>query len=395
MRKKKIAIIGLGIGGLNLAYGLAKEELFDITIFTNKSAEDIQEGRIPSTQVHFEKMLKREKLYSMPEYGEVNELKKVELKLNGQKLFKGNLHNRAISIDQRIYLPTLMNGLENLNVDIVHRRVNKENLTSLGSQFDLIIDSSGKNGPIASFEPYEWIKKPYSPLRICSAGFFYGLDSDEENKLSFNILPGQGELFEMSIVTKNGLARSLLLEAVPGGKLDIIKGDRGAEDFADKMKNVLSEFFPEIYKRVHPEKFRLIDDMAYTRMAIKPELRIPYTMINQTLVIGCGDSVFLNDPITGQGANTTSYCAEELRKILVDNARESWGISLGIQYWDRIKQYVVQVSEWTNAMMGPLSSSFLDFINDATKSQEVADEFVNMFHDPQKAYNVFFGTYVH
>jgi flavin-dependent dehydrogenase len=61
-----------------------------------------------------------------------------------------------------------------------------------------------------------------------------------------------------------------------------------------------------------------IDDLAYVRIAIKPEMYIPYTMVDNTLVLGCGDSVVLNDPITGQGANTASYCAEQLYATLME-----------------------------------------------------------------------------
>jgi hypothetical protein len=287
-------------------------------------------------------------------------------------------------------LPTLIEGLAVKGITILHRRLSKTDIAELTVEFDLLIDCTGKNGPIAPFPISEEVENPPKPLRVCSAGFFHGLLPDEGNKLGFNIVPGLGELFEMSIMTRHGLVRSLLLEAVPGSELDIIKGDKGPVIFAEKMKEALEKFFPEIYKRVQAENFRLVDDMAYTRMAIKPVIRVPYTTMNNTLILGCGDSFALNDPITGQGANTASYCAEQLINLLIENSDANWDTNVGVKYWSRIKEYVISVSEWTNGMMGPLSKSFAEMLEKASSDQTVADEFVNMFHDPLKAHQVFY-----
>jgi flavin-dependent dehydrogenase len=198
----------------------------------------------------------------------------------------------------------------------------------------------------------------------------------------------------MDIITKHGLARSLLLEAVPGGALDKIRGEKGPVDFAAKMKTVLREHFPSVYERVDEKEFRLVDENAYTRVAINPEVRLPYTTFNNTLVLGCGDSVAINDPITGQGANTASFCAEQLFNTLMDNLEGSWDENVGKEYWSRIDEYVVSVSQWTNGMMGPLSESFIEAINGASSNQFLADRFVNLFHNPIAANNVFFNVTV-
>lgn len=196
----------------------------------------------------------------------------------------------------------------------------------------------------------------------------------------------------MSIATKHGMARSLLLEAVPGGILDEIKGDKGPIDFTEKMKNILKDHFPSIYERVNEKEFKLVDDHAYVRMAIKPELRIPYTMLNNTLILGCGDSVILNDPVTGQGANTTSFCAEQLYHIILDYEEFPWDLDMGEQYWLKIKEYAMKVTKWTNAMMGPPSEAFSEILGGAMNHQQLADDFVNLFHNPIAAHDAFFNV---
>ncbi|KRF13574.1 styrene monooxygenase/indole monooxygenase family protein [Paenibacillus sp. Soil787] len=391
MNGNKVAIIGSGIGGLTLAYALAKDSRFQTTMFTYKDAEEIRNGRIPSTQVHFDRLLNTEARFDIPDYGDVYEIKKLEFLVNGQKMFKGNVKNRAVSVDQRIYLSVLLDGLGNKGVDIRKSRISKEYLSDLTDEFDIIVDCTGKIGPIAPFPVCgEIMNTPHTPLRVCSAGFFHGLASDEGNKMSYNIVPGQGELFELSTTTKHGLVRTLFLEAIPGSELDRMKGDKGAEDFAIGLRDILETYFPHIFDRVNRKDFRLVDPMAYIRIAIKPEVRIPYTTVNGTLILGCGDSVVLNDPITGQGANAASYCAEMLYNVLSENIHTKWDGSLGELYWERIKEYMIKMSEWTNAMMGPLSEPFTKFLGMASQNQEIADKFVNMFTNPIEAHEVFF-----
>jgi hypothetical protein len=394
MNGNKVAIIGSGIGGLTLAYALTKDSRFQTTMFTNKEAEEIRNGRIPSTQVHFDRLLSTEARFDVPNYGEVNEIQKVELLVNGQKMFKGNLKNRAVSLDQRIYLSALLDGLGKKGVNIRKSRISKEGLSELADDFDVIVDCTGKIGPIAPFPVCGEITNiPHTPLRVCSAGFFHGLAPDETgepDKMSYNILPGQGELFELSTATRHGIVRTLFLEAVPGSEMDRMKGDKGPEDFANGMRDILETFFPHIFKRVNSKDFRLVDPMAYNRIAIKPEVRIPYSTVNGNLILGCGDSVVLNDPITGQGANTASYCAEMLYNVLSENIHEKWDVSLGELYWERIKEYTIKMSEWTNAMMGPLSESFAEMLGMASQNPKIADNFVNMFTNPIEAHEVFF-----
>lgn len=75
------------------------------------------------------------------------------------------------------------------------------------------------------------------------------------------------------------------------------------------MLEVVKTYFPAVHERTNRQEFRLCDDQGYMQIAIKPVVRKPYLLVDGKLILGCGDSVVLNDPITGQGSNTTSYCA--------------------------------------------------------------------------------------
>lgn len=393
MRKKKVVIIGAGIAGLTLAYALRQNGRFDFKMIMASDVEDIRNGRILSTQAHFEASLQTEERFGIQNYGAVNEFKSIEMVMNGQRMFRGNLKCRAVSQDQRLYLSNLIDGLSARGVEIQKKRLASSDLSALANEYDLIVDCTGKRGPIAAFPQYEGLlNTPSSPPRVITAGMFYGLELEDKHKMGFNIVPGQGELFESTTMARHGLASSLLLEAIPGSDMDCIKGIKGPDAFISELLDVLKVYFPHIYDKVNVREFRPIDPLSYIRMAIQPEVRIPYTTINGTLVIGCGDSVALNDPITGQGANAAFYCASTLYDVLSDNADGVWDTSIGEQYWAMTKEYVTKMSEWTNAMMGPPSEAFSRLMAEASQSQQTADELVHLFTNPIEAHRAFFAA---
>lgn len=393
MRRKKVVIIGAGIAGLTLAYALRQDGRFDIKVMLAEDAEDIRNGRILSTQAHFEASLLTEARFGLPDYGPVNEIKSIELLMNGQRMFVGNLRCRAVSQDQRLYLSALIDGLRERGVEIHKKRVTGSDLNTLAIECDLIVDCTGKRGPLAPFPAYEGLSyTPSSPQRIITAGMFLGLEADDDHRMSYNIIPGQGEMFETTTITRHGLTRSLLLEAIPGSDLDCIRGIKDSDAFIKELLNVLKSYFPHIYDKINIREFRLVDPLSYIRMAIQPKVRIPYTTVNGTLVVGCGDSVTLNDPITGQGANAAFYCAGALYDVLSDHADGGWDTAIGEQYWEKTKEYVTQMSEWTNAMMGPPSEPFSQLMGEAAQHQQAADDLVNLFANPLEAYRAFFGV---
>jgi flavin-dependent dehydrogenase len=134
-----------------------------------------------------------------------------------------------------------------------------------------------------------------------------------------------------------------------------------------------------------------VDEKAWLQTAFTPVIRRPYLMLDGKLIVSCGDSVFLNDPITGQGCNTASFCAEKLYEILMNYRQSSnWDERLGEDYWNQTRPYIQAVTEWTNAMMGPLPESIVQTFFRGAEDQSVADQVAAWFSDPHKAHAAFF-----
>ncbi|WP_019392755.1 styrene monooxygenase/indole monooxygenase family protein [Priestia filamentosa] len=386
--RKKICIIGSGTAGLQLAYSFKEE--FDVTVIHSNSSDKIRNGRVMSTQVHFGSTRNREKRFKMPKWEDKTLLKSIHMTVGNQKLFVGKLKEPALSVDQRFYFSQCLKDLENKGISFRLMRVNKDDIESLVDEFDLIIDCTGKSGPLFPFP----IEKEFSPFQVpqrkCIVGYFLGVKPNNPLGISVTVLPEMGEMFEIPAMTEHGPVTILFIMAVPNRELDAFKEIKHAKEFTNQMKNVTQKYFQDIHERIEQDIFALSDEKAFLQIAIKPVIRKPYATFKNKLVIGCGDSVFLNDPITGQGCNLSSYCAEQLYETLIQYRDANWDTQLGEAYWDRTKTFVREVTEWTNAMTQMLPQHIVQLLLAGVENQKIADEVAEWFEEPQKAHEAFF-----
>ncbi|URT68939.1 styrene monooxygenase/indole monooxygenase family protein [Cytobacillus firmus] len=386
--RKKICIIGSGTAGLQLAYSLKEE--FDVTVIHSNSSDKIRNGRIMSTQVHFGSTRTRENRFKMPKWEDKTLLKSIHMTIGNQKLFVGNLKEPALSVDQRFYFSHCLKDLENQGVSFRLLRVNKDQIESLADEFDLTIDCSGKSGPLFPFPIEKQLSPIQVPQRKCIVGYFLGVKPNDPPGISVTVLPEIGEMFEIPAMTEQGPVTILFIMAVPGGELDVFKEIKDVKEFTNQMKNITQMYFQDIHERIQQNIFSLSDDKAFLNVAIKPVIRKPYVIFKNKIVIGCGDSVFLNDPITGQGCNLSSFCAEQLYETLIQYKNSIWDIRIGETYWDRTKTVVKEVTEWTNAMTQALPQHVVQILLAGAENQKIADEVAEWFANPRKAYEAFF-----
>ncbi|MFC4099141.1 styrene monooxygenase/indole monooxygenase family protein [Paenibacillus xanthanilyticus] len=388
--KKRIGIIGNGVAGLQLAYALKDE--FDVTMHHYEDPADIRQGRIRSTQVHFHPAVERGQRAGMPAAEEAPPIQTIHFSMGAQKLFVGRLAGPAKSVDQRLAFAAGTSDLMEQGVRLRKDRVMPSDIGALADNYDLVIDATGKSGPLFPF-PVEQALTPFqTPQRKCSVGYFTGVSPVSPAGVSITVLPGAGEMFEIPAFTDKGPVTILFIEAVPEGPLDAFKGVKSAAEFEERMKATVQLHFPAIQGRVDAEHFALVDHHAYLQTAITPVVRRPYVMHGDKLILGCGDSAVLADPITGQGCNTASYCAEQLVATLMDHKETSWDEQVGIAYWKRTHPYVTAVTEWTNAMTGPLPEHIAQLLMQAAGDQETADRIAHWFEHPPRAYEAFFQS---
>jgi flavin-dependent dehydrogenase len=234
--KKRLCIIGSGVAGLHLAYALKDD--FDITVIERQSSDQIKNGRIMSTQVHFGSTRNREKRFNVPKWGEQALIESIHITIGNQKLFVGKLRDSALSVDQRLYYSHSIKDLVEKGVSFRLEKVEKESVEVLIDEFDLVIDCTGKNGPLFPF-PIEKDLSPFqTPQRKCIVGYFEGIEANTPLGVCVTVLPELGEMFEIPAITEHGPVTILFIMAIPNSDLDIFKGIKNAEEFTLE-KNLL------------------------------------------------------------------------------------------------------------------------------------------------------------
>lgn len=161
--------------------------------------------------------------------------------------------------------------------------------------------------------PHDPARSPYQePQRTVCAGLYTGLALPDPIGLSYNISPGVGEIFQMPMWTRYGVASALLVEAVPGGPLDVLAHlsyHDNRTGFIGTCQRLLAVHAPRIAERIDGA-LDLLGPDDLIQGALTPVVRRPWTRLpNGRLAVAIGDAWITNDPITGQGANLGSHCA--------------------------------------------------------------------------------------
>ncbi|MGU4174388.1 styrene monooxygenase/indole monooxygenase family protein, partial [Pseudomonas aeruginosa] len=155
------------------------------------------------------------------------------------------------------------------------------------------------------------------PQRALALTYVTGMKPREPfSAVSFNLLPGVGEYFVFPALTTTGPCEIMVFEGVPGGPMDCWGDVKTPEQHLERSRWILDTFVPWEAERCRD--IALTDDNGILAGRFAPTVRKPVaTLPSGRKVLGMGDVVVLNDPITGQGSNNAAKCADTyLRSIL-------------------------------------------------------------------------------
>lgn len=386
---RKILVVGAGQSGLQLAIGLLTED-YDVTLINPQGPEEIRAGRVLSTQCLFGPALRRERRHGLDLWGDqAPRITGVGVRVAGrgggaapELDWLGVLDEPAQSVDQRLKLAAWMELFVRGGGRVVRHRVALEELGTLGADHDLVIVAAGR-GELAELFPRDESRSPFrEPQRTLSLAYVTGAEPyPGGGVLERTAVPGEGELFTLPTLSLGGVCQALMVEAVPGGPLDRPLG-RGAtgDDVLAGLLDVLRVHAPWEFERF--AHARLADPMAALHGGYTPTVREPLARLaDGTLVLGMADSVVSNDPITAQGANMASLCADVYRRAIVDHGTrpfdEGFMRAAFTAYW----RHARQVTAWSKVMLsGP--HHVWELYRLAERHQPTADRFANSFSEP-------------
>ncbi|MBB2910452.1 putative intracellular protease/amidase [Streptosporangium becharense] len=382
-----ILIVGAGQAGLHLALGLLRNG-YEVTLVSNRTPDDIRDGRVMSGQAMFATALGHERALGLDLWaGDCPPIEGMQVAVagpGGEPVIRwdARLDTPARSVDQRLKMPAWMAEVERLGGKIVIHDATVDDLESYAAQYDLVLVAAGK-GQLASLFETDPERSPYRvPQRALALTYVNGLTPRPgHSAVCFNIIPGVGEYFVFPALTHTGPCEIMVFEGLPGGPMDCWSDVRTPAEHLARGRSILETFLPWEAERC--DGVELTDENGVLAGRFTPVVRRPVaTLPSGAPVLGVADVVVLNDPITGQGSNNAAKCAASYLAAILEHGERpfdaAWMERTFARYWENARH----VTAWTNALLAPPPPHVLRILDAAGRFPEVASRFVNGFDDP-------------
>lgn len=386
---RKILIVGAGQAGLQLALGLQSHG-YEITLMSNRTADEIRDGRVMSTQCMFHTALQHERDQ------EINFWESEAPRIEGLGVsvaapdssraidWVGHLRGYAQSVDQRIKMAGWMDTFAERGGQLVIHGAAVSDLDWFARTFDLVLIAAGKGELVSMFER-DPSRSPYAePQRALAVSYVHGLGPRPEHDflaVRCNLVPGVGEMFVMPCLTTSGPCDILFWEGLPGGPLDVFADIKDPREHLRTTLELMERFLPWEYARA--TKVELTDAGGTLSGRYAPTVRRPVGELpSGGLVLGVADVVVANDPITGQGSNNASKCAATYLDSILAHGDRPFDRDFMQGTFDRYWDHARHVTKWTNAMLAPPPEHVLNLMGAGGQLQPVADRFANGFDNP-------------
>lgn len=393
---RKILIVGAGQAGLQLANGLAQNG-YEVTVVTNRTPEQIRDGKVLSSQCMFDQALRHERDLGLNFWdGECPPVEGLSFSVpapdgSGAKAidFEARLDAPAQSVDQRVKMPRWLEELERRGGRVELHEASADDLARYAQEHDLVIVAAGKGDITGLFERDADRSTYDKPMRALALTYVKGMTPRPEfSAVSFNLIPGVGEYFVFPALTTTGPCEIMVFEGVPGGPMDVWGDVTTPEQHLARSLEILGTFLP--WEAERNRDVELTDDNGILAGRFPPTVRKPIADLGGgALALGLADVVVLNDPITGQGSNNASKCAAVYLQRILERGDEpfdrEWMQGTFEAYWE----YAQYVSTWTNALLGPPPEHVLDLLGAAGQNPRIAKRFAEGFDDPRDFFEWF------
>ncbi|MGQ4598608.1 styrene monooxygenase/indole monooxygenase family protein [Nocardia sp. R6R-6] len=385
---RTITIIGAGQAGLHLGIGLV-DAGYEVRIVSNRSAEEIANGRVTSSQVIMGVGRAREQALGLDFWkseapvitGTVTDITDG----NGARVmsYGARFDLPAQSIDQRVKMPRWMDEFTRRGGQLEVRDANVDDLEGYAKSSDLVIVAAGK-GEIARIFERDAVRSTFDvPQRTLAVAYLKGMQPRSSSpQVVFGIHPGVGEYLAVPALTTSGPCDIIILEALPGGPTDVFAGMTDPQQILEQIRSIVNEYMPWEGERIRDAE--LTDAGGVLTGAFASVVRKPVGVLpSGATVLGIADVVVLNDPITGQGSNNAAKAAASYLASILEHGDRPYDDKFKIDTFERAWDHVQYSARATDTFLLPPSQEMLNVLGAAAESPRVAARFVNSLDEPR------------
>ncbi|WP_336984001.1 styrene monooxygenase/indole monooxygenase family protein [Acinetobacter soli] len=387
---RNVAIVGAGQSGLQLGLSLL-ETGYTVTIVTNRTADDIRQGKVMSSQCMFHTALQTERDVGLNFWEEqCPAVEGIGFTLvnpeTGDAAFSwsARLERYAQSVDQRVKMPYWIEEFERRGGKLIIQDVGIDELEQLTAEYELVLLAAGKGEVVKQFERDAQRSTFDKPQRALALTYVKGMKPiSPYSRVTFNVIQGVGEYFCFPALTVNGPCEIMVFEGIPEGPMDCWQDAKTPEQHLQMSKDILNTYLPWEAERC--SEIELTDAGGYLSGRFAPSVRKPIlTLPSGRKVFGMADALVVNDPITGQGSNNAAKCSKiYFDAILARDSQEfssEWMQQTFESYWN----YAETVVAWTNSLLVPPEPQMIDVLAAASQNQAIASTIANNFDDPRQ-----------
>ncbi|MFF2954150.1 styrene monooxygenase/indole monooxygenase family protein [Kitasatospora sp. NPDC057965] len=387
---RRIAVVGAGQAGLQVALGLLGAGGYEVTVVAARTPAQVRGGRVMSTQAMFGPALRVERAAGLDLWeGEAPGVRSVDAVLVPEPglralEFTMTLDEPAHSVDQRVKLARWLELVEERGGRVEYRELDLAGLREVAAAHDLTVVAAGR-GELAGIFERDGARSPFdAPQRRLAALYAHGVGAPDPAagpRARMHAVPGVGELYLQPALTLSGPCDILLWEALPGSPFDCF-GDRpdGVEQLR-RMRELMGKYLPweaELWRAAEPT-----DPGGSLYGALTPVVRRPVAELGDGVAVwGIGDAVVVNDPITGQGANSAARAADAYLRAIVERGdgpfTAAWMAEVFEEFWERHARHGVALTAALLTMPDHLQAVFAA----AGEHEAVARRLANTYAEP-------------
>ncbi|OYU33856.1 styrene monooxygenase/indole monooxygenase family protein [Novosphingobium sp. PASSN1] len=384
-----IAIVGAGQSGLHLGIGLLMAG-HQVTLVSNRTGAQIAAGTVLSSQSMYGMALGLERELGIdcwqdeaPPYAGA-QMRVADSDGNVMLFWQGAMDEPGQSIDQRVKMPRWIDRFVELGGDFVIEDAGIATLERLAAGHDLTVVAAGKGEVGALFER-DPARSPFTaPQRVLALTYVNRFrPRPGVPAICININPGIGEFVSFPGLTLSGPCEIFTIECIPGGPMDQWADVKTPEDHLAMSEHLLRTFFPIEAERIDGH-LELTDPGAVLRGRVTPTTKHPVaTLPSGAIVMGLGDVVCLNDPLTGQGSNNAAKAAKIYLDAIAARGEapfdRAWMEAVFETYWDYARYPVA----YTNQTLGVPPEHMMRILKTAESDAGLAHIMANSFNDPK------------